>query len=152
MTPFHPRLIPEPPCKHRMGGPVHHFGLWVCGVCWHKLEQRPKTYGPNPDFLGGIRGVRGSAPPQIIVWQAEHRYAHGNDINSFLKHMAAYFTAKGGVPETEAYDMALSIMQTLGETFGDADFDWTKAGAEEVAREEMTYWETDGDDRDSNGG
>lgn len=132
------------PCKHQHGAWVDDIALWICGQCFVKLAERPRTY--RMAQLGGIPGSS-PAPRQEIVWQAEIRIsADGTTLAAFLRTIAKHLVRKsrGGLTLAEAYDIAVGILDAMGEEFGDLSADWSHGSARDLAVEEMTCWEQDG--------
>lgn len=131
-------------CRHRRGDTISEMGFWLCADCWARLESRPIKYGPNPAFQNGLRG---SEPPQIVVWQAAVAESDGVTLNDFLRTMTRRFRQKTRPPlepVPDGYDMAISVLSSLGEPYGDPSLDWSHDGARELADDEMQYWDRDG--------
>lgn len=132
------------PCNHPHGAWVPEIALWICGRCFCKLGSCPKRYGPNPNWSDRA----GSEPPQIIVWQAENRRATGGlTLADFLRTMAKRFQIRGGLDRAKSYNLAIEVLRQLGDQFGDEAYDWSHAGAREMADDEMSYWDHDEGER-----
>jgi len=125
-------------CRHKHGAHVEQFACWVCGQCYQKLEGRPVRYGMV--FTDGDEnGAR-----QQIVWQAEIKKSEdGITLEDYLRTMAKRMVLKcrGSLNLADAFDLALSAMRGVEDEFGDPAYDWSHAGALEMADEEMQYWE-----------
>ena len=125
-------------CKHKHGAHVEQFACWVCGQCFHKLSERPHRYGMI------MSHPEGSGPLQQIVWQAEIKKSEdGLTLEDYLRTMAKRMVLKcrGSLNLADAFDLALSAMRGVEDEFGDPAYDWSHAGAREMADEEMQYWE-----------
>ncbi len=126
-------------CLHLRGDHIEAMGYWLCGDCWEKLASRPTRYAM-------ITGSDRSGPPrQEISWQAEVvKGPEGVTLGAFIRTMAKRFQRKSrGLSDEDAYACAISALQHFGDKFGDPAFDWSHAGARELADEEMTYWDAD---------
>lgn len=67
----------------------------------------------------------------------------GVTFGGFIRTVAKRFMqrTRPKMDERDAYDMAISCVKDLGDTFGDAAYDWSHEGARDLADEEMSYWE-----------
>lgn len=136
-------------CRHSHGGTVPGLPGWVCGQCWQNLDERPKRYGMEAT----IRGEKGHGPRQIIIWQAaESRSAEGMTLGQFVLAVAQRFAVKGRLNRASAMELALSSLRGLREVdaigeFGSPASEWSREAAQDIADEEMTYWDADGDMR-----
>lgn len=131
-------------CLHRQGGHVRALGGWVCGQCWCRLDQRPTRYG-RPKTWPLSQNTDGPNPPQVITWQAEAKLTtDGTDIATFLGWIALVFQRHcPGLTRFDAVLAALHEMEMVDEPFAATDFDWTRDGAEELAKEFMQNWDAD---------
>lgn len=134
-------------CKHIHGGTVPNLPGWVCGQCWRNIEERPKRYG-----MVSVTSVKGSDEPayrQEIIWMAEERRAEsGLTLGEFLVALAQRFAVRSHMERSSAMDLALSTMQSLSEVgaigeFADPVSDWSREVANDIADEEMSYWDND---------
>lgn len=134
-------------CPHQRGDWIKEKGFWLCVYCFAKLDARPTRYGMVAQVLGA--DIKWTGPLQQIVWQADQAAADGMTLNDFLRTMARRFMSRTRpvMPRDDAYDMAISVLQTLGDTYGDPAYDWSHDGAREMADDEMAYWEKDGEGR-----
>lgn len=130
-------------CQHQRGDKIKERGFWLCADCFAKMDARPSRYGMVPQVLGS--DSKWTGPLQQIVWQADQAVADGLALNDFLRTMARRFMQKTrpSMAKDDAYDMAISVLKTLGDTYGDPAYDWSHDGARELADDEMTYWEAD---------
>lgn len=136
-------------CQHQHGGSVPDLPGWVCGQCWTVLEERPKRYGMVNVALGDKPG---SSPRQRqeVIWQAEERRtAEGMTLGKFLVAVAQRFAIRGRMSRADAMEMALSVMRGLAQMdaigdFGSAASEWSRDAAQDIADEEMTYWDHEG--------
>lgn len=128
-------------CKHEHGDHIKDTGMWVCGRCYEKLHERPKTYSMMVTNYDGIGQVG-----QQIVWQAEVLKSNeGITLNTFLKAMVRRFMSRASdLSKSDAYDIAIEALKFADAEFGDADFCWGRAGAIDIADEEMHYWDEEG--------
>lgn len=67
--------------------------------------------------------------------------------SAFIYAIANRFQEKhhGPLDRAKAIEEAVATLDALEDgscRFGDPDFDWSAAGAQDVADEAMTYWET----------
>lgn len=132
--------MPENDCQHLHGDQVPDLFGWVCGQCFTVLEDRPKRYGMTPQ--SNISGDKYLVARQQIIWQAEIlKSAEGTTLSVFLGAVAKRFMRKGGLDRESAFSAALDAVKGLDAVFGQADFDWSRASAVDVADEEMTYWD-----------
>jgi hypothetical protein len=135
-------------CKHRHGDNINPLG-WVCGQCFNILEERPKTYGMVSGTLG-VDGEYKTHPIQQIVWMAEIKVSEQKTtLSDFVSAIARRYQVKGLLGEHESYLMALESMKNNEEEFGDEKSDWSRVSAIDIADEEMSYWENDGDPSDN---
>lgn len=143
------------PCKHLHGGVVPGLPGWVCGQCWNILAERPKRYGMVSIALGSDPG---SAPRQRqeVIWQAEERRsAEGLTLGQFVVLVAQRFAIRGRMNRAAAMEMALSTLRSCAEMdvigeFGDPASEWSRGAATDIADEEMSYWDSDGDEERAN--
>jgi len=88
--------------------------------------------------------VRGSEFLQQIVWQAEIRKSqHGLTLADFLRTMAKRFIYRCREPMVfeDAVEMARIELEALGDEWLDPAYDWSHAGARDMAEEAMTHWD-----------
>lgn len=125
-------------CKHKRGDWISAMGFWLCADCFSRLDQRPVRYGMVPFVAGAEYRFR-----QDVVWMAEIATFEGVTFGAFIRTVAKRFMRKTRPPmdEQDAYDMAISCIKELGDSFGDASYDWSHEGARELADEEMSYWD-----------
>lgn len=131
-------------CTHKRGDYIPGMGLWLCSGCWQKLAFRPYRLGMAPVNRNWVRGVTVQVQRQDVVWQAEiHTDQHGNTLGSFLRAMVKrfQFRTRPKMSDQDAYDLAISILQTLGDEFGDPAYDWSPEGAREFADEEIQHFD-----------
>ena len=132
-------------CQHKRGDWIKEKGFWLCADCFAKMDSRPTKYTtmampfPHTDTTW-------TGPLQRIAWQAEQAVADGITFNDFLRTMARRFMSKTRphMDRDDAYDMAISVLQTLGDAYGDPAYDWSHDSAREMADDEMTYWDCEG--------
>lgn len=128
-------------CKHQHGDQVSELMGWVCGQCWQILPERPKKYGLR------VRMPRHLVPdaphcPQEIIWQAEIRKSEdGTALSTFLRSVARRICHRSGMSKHDAYQAALEAVRLMEVEFGNVDYDWSRAGAIDIADEEMAYWD-----------
>lgn len=127
-------------CRHRRGDWIEAMGFWLCADCYARLEARPARYGMVP-FIP-VRGGEYSTR-QDIIWVAAVVTFDGVSFGAFVRTLAKRFMqrTRPRMDERDAYDMAISCIKELGDSFGDAAYDWSHEGARELADEEMAYWE-----------
>lgn len=134
-------------CDHPHGSSVPDLAPWICGRCFAKLHDRPTRYTMVPN-LAVIGAQRGDVPAmrQEIVWQAAERVsADGTTLAKFLRAVARRFMRRGKMDRHDAYEMALTVTKLLEVEFGSAAECWSVEAAHDLADEEMTYWDQDGD-------
>ncbi|WP_210402368.1 hypothetical protein [Thioclava sp. DLFJ4-1] len=109
------------------------------GLTLHEHLKEPKVY------LSDVPRT----PPQVIVWQAEARvlgpplYPVKVTVDTFLMGMVRRYKMRGLLGDNDAIEAALAFMQSSDEEFGGGDFDWSDAGAAELADKDMSYWDHD---------
>lgn len=129
-------------CQHRRGDFISDMGFWLCSGCWQRLAFRPYRLGMTAIPKEWVRGENQGR--QDVVWQAEiHTDQHGNTLGAFLRAMVKrfQFRTRPKMSEKDAYDLSISVLQTLGDEFGDPAYDWSPGGAREFADEEMHYFD-----------
>jgi hypothetical protein len=115
------------------------MGFWLCADCYARLEARPVKYGMVP-----VQGQKGEyRERQDVTWAAAIAEFEGVTFGAFIRTVAKRFMqrTRPTMEERDAYDMAISCLKELGDTFGDAAYDWSHAGAREIADDEMSYWD-----------
>ena len=135
------------PCNHKRGDWIKEKSFWLCADCFSKLDGRTTRYGViSPAAIPREDLIKWTQPLQQIIWQAETATADGVTLNDFLRTMAKRFIRRTRPPmdKDDAYDMAISVLQTLGDVYGDPAFCWSHDAAREMADEEMAYWEEAG--------
>lgn len=132
-------------CTHERGDWIDEMAYWVCADCFVKLESRPRRYA----MLQPLRGTKTVwiGPLQYIAWEAETAAADGVKFNDFLRAMARRFMVRTRphMDRADAYELAIDVLKSLGDRYGDPAYDWSLAGAREFADMEMDYWETPDD-------
>lgn len=122
------------PCEHKVGCWIKDMMFWLCADCFERLPERPKKYGPG---LG--------PGPQVIIWQAEVATdkVSGVTLDGFLRTMALRFhnRTRPKMPISDAYDLAIESLKLMGDKFGDPAYDWSHAGAREMADLEMEHFD-----------
>jgi hypothetical protein len=92
-------------------------------------------------------------PRQQIAWKADIATSkEGVTFSKFIGYIAERFVRRGRLEKQEAIDMAIEALKALaelGDTFGCSDFSWDKDAAYEIADQEMSYWDSDGDGSNS---
>lgn len=131
-------------CQHQRGDWIKEKGFWLCADCFAKMDGRPTRYVMVPQV--SLSDERWIGPLQQIAWQADIAAADGLTLNDFLRTMARRFMAKTRpkMDRDDAYDIAISVLQNLGDAYGDPAYDWSGDGAREMADDEMTHWEHEG--------
>lgn len=131
-------------CSHKRGDWIEAMGFWLCADCFERLDSRPTRYGmvaviPPTVGIGWTPRYR-----QEIVWQSAIATFEGVTFGAFIRTVAKRFMRKTRpqMDERDAYDMAISCVKELGESFGDEAYDWSHEGARDLADDEMSYWET----------
>ena len=124
-------------CGHERGDWIAEKAFWLCADCWARLPDWPVQYGAPTSF-------NGSAVPQVIIWSASKAEApNGMTLNNFIKAMACRFIERTQPPmsKSAAYDAAIGVMEVSLDQFGDPDLEWTNEAAQEMADDEMQYWD-----------
>lgn len=131
-------------CQHKHGDTIN--GMWVCGQCYRKLDERPKEY--RMVEFDGFEGEDGGSSRlrQIVIPAPISTSEHGETLSQFVTWMALRLMARGGFTKYDAIDYAIGILQTCGDEFGDNDCNWSRSGAYEYVDEDMSYWDDDGAD------
>ena len=141
-----PDNLPDP-CNHKRGDWIKEKGFWLCADCFLRLDDRPTRYrATSPFTIRNEDGKTWTQPLQQIAWQAETAVADGVTFNDFLRTMARRFMHKTrpSMDRDDAYDMAISVLATLGDAYGDPAFCWSHDAARELADDEMSYWDDGG--------
>ena len=128
-------------CQHKRGDFIPDMGFWLCSGCWQRLANRPHRFGMTATPKDWVFGGGGR---QDVVWQAEiHTDQHGNTLGAFLRAMVKRFQFKTRpkMDHRAAYDLSISVLQTIGDDFGDPAYDWSPDGAREFADEEIQYFD-----------
>jgi hypothetical protein len=98
-------------------------------------------------------GEKGGAPAmrQEIAWQSEIiKSQAGTTLNTFLAAIVRRFMSRfKDLSVSDAYTLAIGAVEGQGVEFGHVDYCWDRAGAIDIADEDMQYW--DGDSPESNG-
>ena len=126
-------------CRHKRGDWIDAMGFWLCADCYARLETRPIKYG-----MVRVEGERGEyRERQDVVWVAAIATFEGVTFGSFIRTIAKRFMRKTRptMDERDAYDMAISCLNEIGDSFGDTAYDWSHEGARDLADEEMSYWD-----------
>lgn len=127
-------------CGHKRGDWIESLGFWLCADCYARLEGRPTHWGMVPfvPVRGGEYRER-----QDIIWRAAIATFEGITFGAFIRTVAKRFMRKTRpqMSERDAYDVAISCVKDLGDSFGDAAYDWSHEGARDLADEEMAHWE-----------
>lgn len=131
-------MITKDTCPHARGDHIQEMAYWLCCDCWTKLPERPTRYGMSSE--GKVVG-----PRQAITWQAATASAAGGvTLNDFLRTMTRRFRRYDKTPTLSAfYDLAIAALESLGDPYGDISYDWTHAGARDLADEEVHMWDGD---------
>ena len=144
-------------CKHPSGDFID--GVWLCAWCWEKLDEQPRTYGREPmpytakDSTGGPFEIRKT----IVLARPEFRqtmklapiaYADEVRLFAFIVMVANRLMDRGGLNRELAIDHAIELLRLQDTRFGDPDFAWDQGGAEELADEDLGWW--DYEDPDTN--
>lgn len=133
-------------CKHEHG--VDLDGDWICGQCFAKLHERPRTYYMEPSMRIDGEGDIGRPPRQMVRLCPVKRADSGFNLGEFILCMARrLFVRSGGtMPLHEAKAYALDLLRDDGTEFGSNDYDWGQTGAWDLVDEDMQHWEPfDGD-------
>lgn len=133
-------------CGHKRGDWISEMGFWLCADCFARLDGRPTHYG----MVASPFGAEGGSIPryrQEIVWQAVIAESTGVTLNDFLRTMSRRFIRKSrpAMSREDAYEIAISALKDIGDTYGDPAYDWSRDAARDMADEEMSYWEPSGD-------
>jgi len=128
-------------CKHEHGDTL--LGMWVCGQCYKKLHERPRTYRmertTEPDG-SDRRSLR-----QIVVHCPISTAECGVTLRMFVTWMVARLVVltRGEMPHDEALDYSIGILEMLGDEFGGDATVWDRESAYEIVAEDMRYWDAD---------
>jgi hypothetical protein len=133
-------------CNHIQGDNVPHFGCWVCGQCFAKLEQRPQRLGlVGQKIPADWDGKTLVGERQDVVWQAEIiKSTENTTLSQFIHVVARRFALRGGLDKNAAFEAALDMLIMQDEPFGSLDYDWSRMSAIDLADEDMSYWDHDG--------
>lgn len=139
-------------CRHDRGDYV--LTYWLCAECFQKLQERPKRYKM---VSSGALCYRNEDGPEVtsplpkrqeISWQAIIAISkEGITFGRFIGMVAERFVRRGRLRKDEAIDMAIEALRglhNLGDKFGDKDFSWDREAANQIADDEMSYWDCDG--------
>lgn len=125
-------------CKHEHGDSV--LGIWICGECWNKLDERPQrlgfvSHGEEP----------GHRLRQEVVWRAAIRESvDGFTLSQFLMAMISHLRKFSEMSKHMALDIVLDLARCTDLPFGDPDLEWGRETAEELVEEDIQYWDSDG--------
>lgn len=130
-------------CAHPHGDYV--TGIWVCGKCWRKLDERPselvmverKGFGLDHHSDGEtqprMRQERRSVPVLVTP--------EGDTLGSFIRSMALRLVARSALTMTDALDYAIELARSVCEPFGRTGENWGSDGAWELVDEDMQHWD-----------
>ena len=134
-------------CTHPHGDTVN--GYWLCGKCYAKLPERPKTYrmvkGPRlPAFpmRGAEYRVEGRSRQEVFPVPII-RADSGFTLSEFIHAMARKLMAKAAMSKADALDYARDILEMTGEEFGNPDMAWDTDVAWELVKDDMQNWDYD---------
>lgn len=130
-------------CIHKHGDFV--AGIWICGQCWRKLEERPRKYvmAKALDYTDGDGESGNDFRQQVIPAPIIHADS-GLTLSEFINSLAIRLMAKAVfTSKHDAVQYALDIMQTYDEEFASKDSDWTAIGAWDLVQEDMQHWDHD---------
>ncbi|WP_407473487.1 hypothetical protein [Sulfitobacter sp. PM12] len=134
-------------CTHPHGDTVN--GHWLCGKCYAKLSERPKTYKTVRTPIASLR-QEDSPPParyrQDVFPAPISTDENGMTLSAFIEAMAKRLIAltRGGFTKPDAIDYAIDLLRGFEEPFGNPELDWSHAGAWEMVNEDVQYWDHDG--------
>ena len=128
-------------CKHEHGDDID--GAWVCGQCFHRLHERPRTYymekGHRLDGEGENQPLR-----QMARYAPIKRADSGLTLAEFVKVIALRLVVKtgGSMSMADATDYAVELLRD-GPEFASPDAGWDKGDAWDLVAEDMQYWDGD---------
>lgn len=126
-------------CQHKSGDFIE--GIWVCGHCFKKLDERPRRYFTryfNLQVDGGDSGEGSSR--QEVVYAPIMSGADGTTLDAFVQKMARRLMVRGGLQKTDAINYAIDLLASLRYEFkGECFLD--EADAWDMVDEDMSYWE-----------
>lgn len=129
------------PCTHPSGDYVGE--TWVCGHCFRRLDQRPRTYRMIP-VIGGLKSPGGAAFRQEADYAPIMVGSDGTTLGGFIMKMARRLMVKGRMPKQEAIEYAIDLLTSWRDEFEGAKF-LTEADPWALVDEDMEYWDRDGD-------
>ena len=131
------------PCPHSRGDHIKEMGLWLCGDCFAKLDERPKRYG-LVDRAVHAGHAEHKGPIQRIVWMADIAQSQsGETLNDFLRAMTRRIMTRTRprMDKSDAYEAAIEMLKSWPDPFGHPDYCWSAAAAREMVDEEMQHWD-----------
>lgn len=124
-------------CQHKSGDFIE--GIWVCGHCFKKLDERPRRYFTR--YFIGEGGMDADASVrQEVSYAPIMSGADGTTLDAFVQKMARRLMVRGGLQKTDAINYAIDLLASWKDEFkGDCFLD--EADAWGMVDEDMSYWE-----------
>lgn len=119
-------------CQHKSGDFIE--GIWLCGHCFKKLDERPRRYTMAPAVPDG------DFTRQEVTYAPIMRGENGMSLAAFVNKMALRLMVRGGLNKADAVSYAIDLLASWADDFkGGAFLD--EADAWDMVDEDMSYWE-----------